>query len=64
MPYEQTDTPSQEPVDPAADRTLVAAIAYEYWKLRGCPEGSPEEDWFRAEAALRAETTEAYPIAA
>jgi hypothetical protein len=23
------------------------------WKARGCPEGLPEEDWFRAERALK-----------
>jgi len=30
----------------------IARLAYSYWQARGCPEGSPEEDWFRAEAAL------------
>lgn len=27
----------------------IARIAHSYWEARGCPEGSPEEDWFRAE---------------
>ncbi len=31
----------------------VAALAYEFWLQRGCPIGSPEEDWFRAEQLLR-----------
>jgi hypothetical protein len=31
----------------------VAVLAYELWKARGCPEGSPDEDWFRAEEELR-----------
>jgi Protein of unknown function (DUF2934) len=32
------------------DRDLyIAAHAHRYWLLRGCPEGSPESDWFRAE---------------
>lgn len=31
----------------------IAALAYELWQARGCPDGSPEEDWFRAAAALR-----------
>lgn len=26
----------------------IAALAYEHWQARNCPEGSPEEDWFRA----------------
>jgi len=28
-------------------------LAYQYWQERGSPIGSPEEDWFRAEAELR-----------
>ena len=32
----------------------VAALAYELWQARGCPEGSPEEDWFCAAEQLRA----------
>jgi len=31
----------------------IAALAYEFWHARGCPEGSPEVDWFRAEQELR-----------
>jgi hypothetical protein len=31
----------------------IAALAYELWKARGCPDGSPEEDWFHAAAELR-----------
>src|ERR1700679_1785095 len=26
----------------------IAALAYELWQARGCPAGSPEEDWFQA----------------
>jgi hypothetical protein len=32
----------------------IAALAHALWQERGCPEGSPEEDWFRAEEELRA----------
>jgi len=32
-----------------ADYDEVRRLAGEYWIARGCPEGSPEEDWFRAE---------------
>jgi hypothetical protein len=35
----------------------VAKLAYELWSQRGCPEGSPEHDWFQAEHLLRAGTT-------
>lgn len=31
----------------------VAELAYRYWQARGCPDGSPEEDWFRAERELQ-----------
>jgi hypothetical protein len=30
----------------------VAVHAYHCWQERGCPEGSPEEDWHRAEREL------------
>ena len=31
----------------------IARLAYSYWEARGRPDGSSEEDWFRAEAELR-----------
>jgi Protein of unknown function (DUF2934) len=31
----------------------IAALAYEHWRARGCPHGSPEEDWFHAAEDLR-----------
>lgn len=36
------------------DREEIARLAYGYWLAReGRAEGSPEEDWFRAERELR-----------
>ena len=35
------------------DQAAIAARAYELWLARGCPNGSPEEDWFRAEQELQ-----------
>ncbi|MEY2394357.1 MAG: hypothetical protein QOF94_702 [Acidobacteriaceae bacterium] len=32
----------------------IAALAFELWQARGSPFGSPEEDWFRAEAEFGA----------
>ncbi len=26
----------------------IAKLAHDMWQARGCPDGSPEEDWFRA----------------
>ena len=28
-------------------------LAYELWQARGCPDGSPEVDWFMAEELQR-----------
>ena len=30
----------------------IALLAYALWEARGCPEGSPEVDWFQAEQEL------------
>ncbi len=30
----------------------ISSLAYQFWLERGCPEGCPEEDWFRAEREL------------
>ncbi|MDQ6675682.1 MAG: DUF2934 domain-containing protein [Acidobacteriota bacterium] len=39
-----------EPVD---DRQAeLEELAYRYWLERGSPDGSSEEDWFRAEREL------------
>lgn len=31
----------------------LAHLAYEYWTERGCPVGSPEVDWLRAESEIQ-----------
>jgi Protein of unknown function (DUF2934) len=31
----------------------IAALAHKLWEDRGCPAGSPEEDWFHAAEILR-----------
>ena len=31
----------------------IAALAYKLWQERGCPHGSDQEDWFRAEDELK-----------
>lgn len=36
----------------------IAALAYTLWQERGCPVGSPEVDWFAAEAKLTAKDSE------
>jgi hypothetical protein len=39
---------SQSAMSPAE----IEALAYHLWEARGCPEGSPEIDWFQAEQTL------------
>lgn len=39
---------------PALDEAEVARLAHSYWLERGGQGGSAEEDWHRAERALRA----------
>jgi hypothetical protein len=38
---------------PTLDQEAIARLAYSYWEERGCPNDSPDEDWFRAETELR-----------
>lgn len=38
----------------AFDAKEIEVRAYLSWLERGCPEGSPQEDWFRAEKELLA----------
>lgn len=35
------------------DHTQVEVLAYQLWCERGCPNGSDQDDWFRAEEHLR-----------
>jgi hypothetical protein len=36
---------------PGYDET--ATLAHTLWQARGCPEGSPDEDWFQASGMLQ-----------
>jgi Protein of unknown function (DUF2934) len=38
----------------------IATLAYELWEARGCPIGSPQEDWFHAAEELRSRTGKAF----
>ena len=49
---------SVEPSPSVTDYEAVERLAYSYWVGRGCPEGSPDEDWFRAETTLREQARE------
>jgi hypothetical protein len=38
---------------PEPTREEIARLAEKYWAERGWPEGSPEQDWLRAEQELK-----------
>ena len=38
---------------PAPSHQEIAMLAEKYWAERGWPQGSPEQDWLRAEQELR-----------
>ena len=47
------DKPATRPVvAQEPDSYSIAALAYQLWHARGCPDGSPEIDWLRAEEEL------------
>ena len=47
-------SPAKEMVEEAEPlHEQIAALAYALWEQRGRVEGSPEEDWFRAEEQLK-----------
>jgi len=52
VPVAATDATSQsnQSQPPAQEhKEKIAQLAYDLWQARGCPHGSPEEDWFAAE---------------
>jgi cytochrome c len=56
---------NQDPLSSAVSkREMTALLAYAYWMQRGCPFGSPEEDWFRAEREMDSAQSSADPLAA
>ena len=42
---------TSEEVPPGYEK--ISRLAYSFWQERGCPMGSPEEDWFLAEQAVQ-----------
>lgn len=56
--HQHTEQPHREAVNEHGIAIFgheeIAAVAYSRWQARGCPEGSPEEDWFHAAQELRA----------
>ena len=46
----------------AAEHEMVARRAYRLWEERGCPFGSPEVDWYKAQAEWEAQHTVMPPL--
>jgi hypothetical protein len=44
------------------DISSIAALAYQLWQARGCPDGSPDTDWFQAEQELHSEPVRSKPL--
>ena len=54
-PYATTESLDESAlidVEPENQEEIVA-LAYQLWQHRGCPIGSPEQDWFQAERQLQ-----------
>jgi len=49
---EKADRPA--PATANLPEETIAQVAYRLWAERGVPDGSPDEDWFRAQDLLRA----------
>ena len=47
-----SDLKQKDTVTRSLEPNQIAGVAYSLWELRGCPLGSPEEDWFKAEQEL------------
>ena len=45
----------QVPATTGPDQADIARLAYLHWLERGCPIGSPEEDWSWAEQGLKSQ---------
>jgi hypothetical protein len=51
-PPDETPQASTPLADVRPTYENIALLAYALWQESGCPEGSSEEDWFRAEQEL------------
>jgi hypothetical protein len=46
------------------EREEITRLAFQFWTERGCPIGTPEEDWLRAEAEVRSRASKRRQAAA
>jgi hypothetical protein len=50
--HRASDSAIEEQVDATIEHGDIAQHAYHLWHQRGCPEGCPDDDWYRAEQEL------------
>ena len=50
----QAEAPKEQVTAVTPKQQEIAMLAYTLWEARGCPVGTPEEDWFNAKRALNA----------
>lgn len=50
---EPSQDAAQNAISEPGNQREISALASELWIQRGCPIGSPEVDWFRAEEELK-----------
>ena len=54
MKNEATAPPAPQSADGGSpDEKEIERLAHQYWIERGCPIGTPEEDWFRAAEEIK-----------
>lgn len=49
----QEDKPDSTTEAGTISDSIIAKRAYELWLDRGCPEGSPEVDWYEAQSEMK-----------
>jgi|KBSMisStaDraftv2_1062788.scaffolds.fasta_scaffold49358_2 hypothetical protein len=49
---QQSPTETNVNISSTVEPDQIASLAYTLWQQRGCPEGSPDADWLRAEEEL------------
>ena len=58
-PEAKSESPQLDDPDSAGVKKHreIAKLAYELWIQRGCPIGSPEQDWYSAEEHIQGQAT-------
>lgn len=52
-------SPTMEESTATDQNQKIETLAYQLWLERGCPNGSDQEDWFRAETMMKTRSEEA-----